>query len=67
MVIFALIGFLRGITAAAYMSTPHRKPLCGLGQNKKILLDGTLLCKVANAPESYQLDRLVRNAHGIRG
>jgi hypothetical protein len=34
-VLFALIGVLSGFPAAAYKSTPHRKPLCGLDQNKK--------------------------------
>jgi hypothetical protein len=28
-------------SAAAYSSTPHRKPLCGLAQNQKILLSET--------------------------
>ena len=35
MVFFALDGVLRGFPAAAYTSTPHHKPLCGLVQHKK--------------------------------
>jgi hypothetical protein len=34
MALFVLIGVLRGFPAAAYRRTPHRKPLCGLDQNK---------------------------------
>ena len=34
MAIFVLLGVLRGFPAAAYRRTPHRKPLCGLDQNK---------------------------------
>ncbi len=34
MVFFALGGVLRRFSAAAYIRTPHRKPLCGLAQNK---------------------------------
>ena len=33
MALFVLLGVLRGFPAAAYRSTPHRKPLCGLDQN----------------------------------
>ncbi|MFZ0482743.1 MAG: hypothetical protein WAL93_05060 [Desulfobacterales bacterium] len=32
--LFALLGVLRGVPAAAYRRTPHRKPLCGLDQDK---------------------------------
>ena len=35
MVFFALGGVLRGAAAAAYKSTPHLNPLCGLAQYKK--------------------------------
>ena len=34
MALFVLLGVLRGFPAAAYRRTPHRKPLCGLDQNK---------------------------------
>jgi hypothetical protein len=34
MVLFVLIGVLRGFPAATYRRTPRRKPLCGLDQNK---------------------------------
>ena len=34
MALFVLIGVLRGFPAATYRRTPHRKPLCGLDQNK---------------------------------
>ena len=34
MAIFVLFSVLRGFPAAAYRRTPHRKPLCGLDQNK---------------------------------
>jgi len=34
MALFALLGVLRGFAAAAYKCTPHRKPLCGLDQDK---------------------------------
>ncbi len=34
MALFALLGVLRGFPAAAYRRTPHRKPLCGLDQDK---------------------------------
>jgi len=34
MALFDLIGVLRGFPAAVYRRTPHRKPLCGLDQNK---------------------------------
>jgi len=34
MAIFVLLSVLRGFPAAAYRRTPHRKPLCGLDQNK---------------------------------
>jgi hypothetical protein len=34
MALFALLGVLRGLPAAAYRRTPHRKPLCGLDQDK---------------------------------
>jgi hypothetical protein len=34
MALFVLPGVLRGFPAAAYRRTPHRNPLCGLGQNK---------------------------------
>jgi len=33
-ILFALLGVLRGFPAAAYRRTPHRKPLCGLDQDK---------------------------------
>jgi len=45
MVFFVLIIVLRGFPAAAYNSTPHRKPLCGLAQSKKSsLLNQTRSC-----------------------
>jgi hypothetical protein len=34
MALFFLLGVLRGFPAVAYRRTPHRKPLCGLDQNK---------------------------------
>jgi len=34
MALFVLLGVLRGFPAAAYRRTAHRKPLCGLDQNK---------------------------------
>ena len=34
MALFALLGVLRGFPAAVYRRTPHRKPLCGLDQDK---------------------------------
>jgi len=34
MALFVLRIVLRGFSAAAYRRTPHRKPLCGLDQNK---------------------------------
>jgi len=34
MALFALLGVLRGLPAAAYRRTPHRKPLCGIDQDK---------------------------------
>jgi len=43
MALFALLGVLRGFPAAAYRRTPHRKPLCGLDQDKNSsFLDWTL-------------------------
>jgi hypothetical protein len=36
MAFFTLDCVLRWLPAAAYSSTPHRKPLCGLVQRKKI-------------------------------
>ena len=38
MALFALLGVLRGFPAAAYGRTPHRKPLCGLDQEQKLLI-----------------------------
>jgi hypothetical protein len=34
MALFVLIGVFRGVPAAAHRRPPHRKPLCGLDQNK---------------------------------
>ena len=34
MALFALLCVLRGFPAAVYRRTPHRKPLCGLDQDK---------------------------------
>ena len=34
MALFALIGVLRGFPVEANRRTPHRKPFCGLDQNK---------------------------------
>ncbi len=34
MALFVLLCVLRGFPAAAYRRTHHRKPLCGLDQNK---------------------------------
>jgi len=34
MALFVQLCELRGFPAAAYRRTPHRKPLCGLDQNK---------------------------------
>jgi hypothetical protein len=44
MALFFLLGVLRGFPAVAYRRTPHRKPLCGLDQNKNCsFLNWTLL------------------------
>ena len=41
MALFVLLGVLRGLPAAAYRRTLHRKPLCGLDQNKNCsFMDG---------------------------
>jgi len=41
MALLALIGVLRGFPVAAYRRTPHRKPLCGLDQDKNCsFMDG---------------------------
>jgi len=36
MALFALLGVLRGFSAAAYRCTPHRKPLCGLTSSPRL-------------------------------
>jgi len=47
MALFALLGVLRGFPAAAYGRTPHRKPLCGLDQDKNCsFLNWTLIVTV---------------------
>jgi len=44
MVLFALLGVLRGFPAAAYRRTSHRKPLCGLDRDKNCsFLNWTLI------------------------
>jgi hypothetical protein len=40
MALFVLLGVLREFPAAGYIRTPRRKPLCGLDQNKKLLISG---------------------------
>jgi hypothetical protein len=49
MAIFVLLGVLRGFPVAAYRRTPHRKPLCGLDQNKNCsFLDWTSIVFILN-------------------
>ena len=77
MALFVLIGVLRGFPAAAYRRTPHRKPLCGLDQNKNCsFMDWTpkvfilnsrihTIYEVAFIPEHYwRSDQTRRNKSG---
>jgi len=58
MALFALLGVLRGFPAAAYRRTPHRKPLCGLDQDKN--------CSFMNwTPIVFILDSRIETFYGI--
>jgi hypothetical protein len=52
MALSVLLGVLRGFPAAAYRRTAHRKPLCGLDQNKNCsFLNGHSACSFFPYPE----------------